>query len=197
MTNSVCNSGQDSTRPPGPATDRYGDAHTSRFVRPLAGRSTLISIDEFVLVAQNVRAGAAAASVVGFRRWPRRTAGRGLGSLSRFGDGVDQSVVAALFANGSGVRGRPNAIASPGSLQRQPPAGTGMNPRTEAATETFRARARPPVDAVLEGLPEPGKVTRASVLSRKYASQYAPPCRESTARWRPTRTAWQRYCSCR
>ena len=66
MTNSVCNYGQDSTRPPGPATDRYGDAHTSRFVRPLAGRATLISIDELVLVAQNVRAGAAAASVVGF-----------------------------------------------------------------------------------------------------------------------------------
>ena len=100
MTNSVCNYGQDSTRPPGPATDRYGDAHTSRFVRPLAGRATLISIDELVLVAQNVRAGAAAASVVGFCRWPRRTAGRGHGSLSRFGDGVDQSVVAALVASG-------------------------------------------------------------------------------------------------
>ena len=141
MTNSVCNSGQDSTRPPGPATDRYGDAHTSRFVRPLAGRSTLISIDEFVLVAQNVRAGAAVASVVGFRRSPRRTAGRGLGSLSRFGDGVDQSVVAALFANGSGVRGRPNVIASPGSLQRQPPAGTGKNPGAQLRVR--RARARP------------------------------------------------------
>ena len=100
MTNSVCNYGQDSTRPPGPATDRYGDAHTSRFARPLAGRATLISIDELVLVAQNVRAGAAAASVVGFCRWPRRTAGRGLGSLSPFGDGVDQSVVAALVASG-------------------------------------------------------------------------------------------------
>ena len=80
--------------------DRYGDAHTSRFVTPLAGRATLISIDELVLVAQNVRAGAAAASVVGFCRWPRRTAGRRIGSLSRFGDGVDQSVVAALVASG-------------------------------------------------------------------------------------------------
>ena len=79
---------------------RYGDAHTSRFVRPLARRATLISIDELVLVAQNVRAGAAAASVVGFCRWPRRTAGRRIGSLSRFGDGVDQSVVAALVASG-------------------------------------------------------------------------------------------------
>ena len=36
-----------------------------------------------------------------------------------------------------------------------------------------------------------------SVLSRKYASQCAPPCRGSTALWRPRRTAWQRYCSCR
>ena len=53
---------------PGPATDRYGNLHTSRFVRPLAGCATLISIEEFVLVAQNVRGGGAAASVVGFRR---------------------------------------------------------------------------------------------------------------------------------
>ena len=30
---------------------------------------------------------------------------------------------------GCGVRGRPDAIASPGSLQRQPPAGTGMKRR--------------------------------------------------------------------
>ena len=125
MTYSVCNCGRDSTRQPGPATDRYGNLHTSRFVRPLAGCATLISIEEFVLVAQNVRGGGAAASVVGFRRWPRRTAGRGLGSLSRFGDGVEsvccggpQSLV------GCGVRGRPSVIASPGSLQR-PPARTG------------------------------------------------------------------------
>ena len=120
MTNSMCNCGRDSTRPAGPATDRYGDAHTSRFVRPLAGCATLISIEELVLVAQNVRAGAAVASVVGFRRWPRRTAGRGLGSLSWFGDGVDQSVVAPWSSVECGVRGRPSAIASPGSLQRQP-----------------------------------------------------------------------------
>ena len=46
VTNSVCNSGRDSTRPPGPATDRYGDLHRSRFVRPFAGCATLISIDE-------------------------------------------------------------------------------------------------------------------------------------------------------
>ena len=52
-----------------------------------------------------------------------------------------------------------------------------------------RVEDRPRIDALRQAL--------ASVLSRKYASQYAPPCRESTARWRPTRTAWQRYCSCR
>ena len=54
---------------------QYGDPHASRFVRPLAGSATLISIDELVLVAQNVRAGTDAASVVAFRSWPRRTAG--------------------------------------------------------------------------------------------------------------------------
>ena len=101
MTNSVCNYGQDSTRPPGPATDRYGDAHTSRFVRPLAGRATLISIDELVLVAQNVRASADVANVVGFHavgRVERRE--RGVGRLSRFRDGVDHLFVAALVASG-------------------------------------------------------------------------------------------------
>ena len=81
---------------------QYGDLHASRLVRTLAGPATLISIDELVLVAQNVRAGAAAASVVAFpRSWSRRTPGRGLGSLSRFGGGVDQSVVAALVASGT------------------------------------------------------------------------------------------------
>ena len=164
MTNSVCNYGQDSTRPPGPATDRYGDAHTSRFVRPLAGRATLISIDELVLVAQYVRAGAAAATVVGFCRWPRRTAGRGLGSLSRFGDGVDQSVVAALVASGmrrAGSTGRDRVtgiaatttprrngdetetrLGSP-AKGRQSPAAAGMNP--------VRRSARSPTKTVFIG----------------------------------------------
>ena len=54
----------------------------SRFRQTLARSATLISIDELVLTAQNVRAVAAAASVVAFRSWPRRTAGQGLGSLS-------------------------------------------------------------------------------------------------------------------
>ena len=133
MTNSVCNCGRDSTRQPGPATDRYGNLHTSRFVRSLAGCATLISIEEFVLVAQNVRGGAAAASVVGFRRWPRRTAGRGLGSLSRFGDGVESVCCGDPQSSvGCGVRGRPSVIASPGSLQRHP-ARTGMNRRDPGA----------------------------------------------------------------
>ena len=51
---------------------QYGDPHASRFVRPLAGSATLIAIDELVLVAQNVRDGTAAASVVAVRS---RTAG--------------------------------------------------------------------------------------------------------------------------
>ncbi len=48
-----------------------------------------ISIEDLVLVAQNARAGDDAASVVGFHAVgcvERR--GRGLGSLSRFRDGV-------------------------------------------------------------------------------------------------------------
>ena len=65
-----------------------------------------ISIEELVLVAQNVRAGADAASVVGFHtvgRVERRE--RGLGSLSRFRDGVDHLFVAALVASGVGRAG--------------------------------------------------------------------------------------------
>ena len=60
-----------------------------------------ISIDDLVLVAQNVRASADAASVVGFHavgRVERRE--RGVGSLSRFRDGVDHLFVAALVASG-------------------------------------------------------------------------------------------------
>ena len=48
-----------------------------------------------------------------------------------------------------------------------------------------------------QDLPDFRSILYASVLSRKYASQCAPPCRGSTALWRPRRTAWQRYCSCR
>ena len=60
-----------------------------------------LSIDNLVLVAQSVRAGADPASVVGFHavgRVERR--GRGVGSLSRFRDGVDHLFVAALVASG-------------------------------------------------------------------------------------------------
>ena len=59
------------------------------------------SIDELVLVAQNVRAGADVANVVGFHavgRVERRE--RGVGRLSRFRDGVDHLFVAALVASG-------------------------------------------------------------------------------------------------
>ena len=78
----MCNSDLDSTRPSESDADRYEDPHTSRFRQAFAGSATLISTDELVLTAQNVRAGAAAATVVAFRSWPRRTAGQGLGSLS-------------------------------------------------------------------------------------------------------------------
>ena len=105
------------------------------FRQALAGAATLISIDELVLVVQNVRAGAAAASVVASARWPRRTAGRGFGSLPRFDDGVDQSIVAALVAVGCAVRGRPSAIALSGSQQRQPRR-NGDGPRSQVAQIT-------------------------------------------------------------
>ena len=81
-------------------------------VRPLPVVSDIghlvgaIAIEELVLVAQNVRAGADAASVVGFHtvgRVERRE--RGLGSLSRFRDGVDHLFVAALVASGVGSAG--------------------------------------------------------------------------------------------
>ena len=103
---------------------------------------------EFVLVAQNVRGGAAAARVVGFRRWPRRTAGRGLGSLSRFGDGVESVCCGGPQSSvGCGMRGRPSVIASPGSLQRHP-ARTGMAPEAK-----LRPGAEPPVHRYVGALP--------------------------------------------
>ena len=65
-----------------------------------------ISIDDLVLVAQNVRAGADAASVVGFHAVGRvEQRERGLGSLSGFRDGVDHLFVTALVPAGCGVRG--------------------------------------------------------------------------------------------
>ena len=114
MTNSVPNSGRDSTRPPGPATDRHRDLHTRHVdessqqalrrmrdaqvgrvpvVNDMGRLVAAISIDDLVLVAQNVRASADVASVVGFHavgRVERRE--RGVGSLSRFRDGVRSSV---------------------------------------------------------------------------------------------------------
>ena len=118
MTNSVCNSGRDSTRPPGPATDRYRDPHTWRVdetshqalrrmrdapvarppvVSDMGHLVGAISTADLVLLAQNIRAGADAARVVGFHavgRVERR--GRGVRSLSTFRDGVDHLFVAAL-----------------------------------------------------------------------------------------------------
>ena len=79
---------------------QYGDPHASRFARPLAGSATLISIDELVLVAQNVRTGAAGSNVVAFPQlaasndWARP---RQPGPVRRR---VGQSVVAILVASG-------------------------------------------------------------------------------------------------
>ena len=59
-----------------------------------------ISIDDLVLVAQNVRACADVASVVGFHavgRIERRGRGRGLGSLSRFRDGINPAPAGTHF----------------------------------------------------------------------------------------------------
>ena len=70
-------------------------------VSDMGGLVGAISIDDLVLVAQNVRASADAASVFGFHavgRVERR--GRGVNSLARFRDGVDHLFVAALVASG-------------------------------------------------------------------------------------------------
>ena len=92
MTNSVCNSGQDSRGPPGPATDlRTG----TRILKPVVSsctspdpRRSSPSRNSYC-VAQNVRAGAAGASVVAFRSLAASNDGRGLGRLPPFGHGVD------------------------------------------------------------------------------------------------------------
>ena len=181
---------------------RYGDAHTSRFVRPLAGRATLISIDELVLVAQNVRAGAAAASVVGFCRWPRRTAGRGLGRLSRFGDGVDQSVVAALVASGmrragSTGRDRVTGIAATTTPRRNgengdeagkprertaEPRSSGERPRTRPRENAEGQRrsahsgmeAKPERPPTAQGDPESGSTGRSRSIPPSISERHRP-----------------------
>ena len=79
---------------------QYGDPHASRLVGPSPdprrsspSTSSYWSRRTFELAPPQR---ASSRSAVG--RVERR--GRGLGSLSRFGDGVDQSVVAALVASG-------------------------------------------------------------------------------------------------
>ena len=101
-----------------------------------------ISIDDLVLVAQNVRAGADAVSVVGFHavgRVERRE--RGLGSLSRFRDGVDHLFVAALVASGvrrAGIDATRRLVdARSSAVESLPPAGGGRpaggRPRADSA----------------------------------------------------------------
>ena len=70
---------------------------------------------------------------------PRASSGSAVGRVERRGEasgacrGSATGSISLLWRPwspvGCGVRGRPNAIASPGSLQRQPPAGTGMKRR--------------------------------------------------------------------
>ena len=127
MTNSTCNCGRDSTRPPGPATDRYGgcshesfrqaprrtrDAHLNRRAR--AGRAERSSRRRrserrrvLPLAASN--GGARPREPVAVRRRGRSVCCGGPGRQWDAACGVDR-----------------DAIASPGSLQRQPAAGTGM-----------------------------------------------------------------------
>ena len=102
VTNSVCNCGRDSTRPPGPATElrtgtgtlrrvvssgprRMRDAHLHRRAR--AGRAEHSSRRR---LSERRRVPQLVASNGGAR--PRQPV--------RFGDGVEQSVVAALVASG-------------------------------------------------------------------------------------------------
>ena len=114
LTNSVCNCGRDSTRPHGPATDRYGDPHRSRFVRLLAGSATLISIDELVLVGQNFEPAppqrASSRSAVG--RVERR--GEAAAACPRSATGSISLLWRPCSLVGCAVRGRPSAISSPG-----------------------------------------------------------------------------------
>ena len=148
MTNSVPNSGRDSTRPPGPATDRYRDLQAPRRMRDAQVRRVpvvndmgrlvaAISIDGLVLVAQNVGAGADAASVVGFHAVGR--VGRGgdeaFGSPSRFRDGVDHLFVAALVA--CGVRG-----SIPRRGRDRSPDSDRATPRTRGKLQTTGRNAR-------------------------------------------------------
>ena len=77
-----------------------------------------LSIDDLVLVAQNVRGGADVASVVGFHavgRVERR--GRGVGSLSSFRAGVDHLFVAAVVASGVRRAGIDHALTTPAAAK--------------------------------------------------------------------------------
>ena len=129
MTNSVCNYGQDSTRPPGPATTVRGCSHESFRQAPRRTRDAHLN--------RRARAGRAERSS---RR--RRSERRRVLPLAASNGGARPREPVAVRRRGRsvccggpgrpvgcGVRGRPDAIASPGSLQRQPPAGTGMKRR--------------------------------------------------------------------
>ena len=128
MTNSVCNYGQDSTRPLGPATD--GTGMLTRVVSsgpsPDARRSS--------------QSTSSCWSRRTFEQAPpqRASSGSAVGRVERRGEasgacrGSATGSISLLWRPwspvGCGVRGRPDAIASPGSLQRQPPPERGSTP---------------------------------------------------------------------
>ena len=136
-----------------------------------------ISIDDLVLGAQKVRASADAASVVGFHavgRVERR--GRGVGSLSRFRDGVDHLFVAALVASGVRRAGidpttTPSTWPRPFHLAR-----VGIEPEPGSGEVRF-------VGEPARGKERQGQTDRFAVLCRRAvtASRRRPACRKTTA----------------
>ena len=130
-----------------------------------------VSIDDLVLVAQNVRARADVASVVEFHavgRVERR--GRGLASLSRFRDGVDHLFVAVLV--GSGVR-RAGINATGGLIDSRscvveplPPAGVGRpvggRPRTDSAGSSESLNLRAELGQLQSGTASPSSRTNST-----------------------------------
>ena len=127
-----------------------------------------ISIDDIVLVAQNVRAGADAASVVGFQAVGRvEQRERGLGSLSGFRDGVDHLFVTALVASevrraGIDPTRTPSTWPRPFHLARvgiEPEPGSGearFVGRTRAAGNNATGRLINSRSCVVEPLPPAG-----------------------------------------
>ena len=148
-----------------------------------------MSIDDLALVAQNVRAGADAASVVGFHAVGRvewRGRGRGLGSLSRFRDGVDHPFVAALVASGvrrGGIDPAEAEIGRPTQTARRP--GREGSSRPPEATRGARGcrcgggptRRNGPVVTV-------GRSRKAPAASKRWGRRTTSDPRRRDRKWR-------------